>query len=881
MDNNNIEASSVVVSNDETSKIIKIGKNTSILDFYQEIINKFNISGDINMKFFYYEGYYYKKKYYVITEPDFVIANQKGIEYLYFCSDNTSDITDYIRYYSVIIFSPIKKLNLQYQNEERKKMQLNTIQKNNNANNNINDNNTKDLMDLRMNNPMIMNPIMMYNMKMINDIMMNNQMLINNMVMNPMNMNNMIMNIMIMNFMKMINMLNNNMMNSIMIYNLMGQLSKIHYYNPNMGLFLMNQINPNILAKCYQLLQNKTKNQNTDNNNNNINNNNNKNNINNNNINISDYETIDTETNPINKYIENAINISYAIKYDILKEQQKHPEKFINIESTLSNPGLLSDIQPSDNDYNYTLCLIAKILQNNGIIVGIYKDYNKKDRIDLSAIQFIFSGLINKKKYKLQFKVDDYNNDDLNVRKNFIKKWKEIIANRLNINKKLIILTNPRKRQGYLILDLAFNPKINCMSEEFVKQKLVHDEIVYCQMSPLLEACRLSPSIFDVRYHKYYSGIYNNNNINNSQRRGGEEYLSPIYWTAFGINVLGKYDFGNNKWLGNKNEPGEFAVAYYGINNISNNNLIQNIMSLMGNLESGKTFVNVNNSRNPGQKCKSGAYFYRNPNYAENSSETIKIGVFEYKIMFMCRVNPSKIRQPENFQDCWILNPTPDEVRPYKILIKKIPKSTLAIASQQVMQICTKPDPSYRKILETKDESFYDKKNNGIGYNHLNDYDYVLKLYSMGSGINNYLRNPENPSHNINDSKSYVWCLHKAITENSPNVKDGTILYRGICHKLPNDIGVGTEFYFPEFLSTSKDINIAERFAVNGTLMHITVQNNGTNGKKNYCRDIEYISNHPQEKEILFTSYCHFKVTNIERTPALDTIHLICEGHHF
>ena len=526
MDNNNIEASSVVVSNDETSKIIKIGKNTSILDFYQEIINKFNISGDINMKFFYYEGYYYKKKYYVITEPDFVIANQKGIEYLYFCSDNTSDITDYIRYYSVIIFSPMKKLNLQYQNEERKKMQLNTIQRNNNANNIINDNNTKDMMDLRMNNPMIMNPIMMYNMKMINDLMMNNQMLINNMMMNPMNMNNMIMNAMIMNFMKMINMLNNNMMNPIMIYNLMGQLSKIHYYNPNMGLFLMNQINPNILAKCYQLLQNKTKNQNTDNNNNNINNNinnnNNKNNINNNNINISDYETIDTETNPINKYIENAINISYAMKYDILKEQQKHPEKFINIESTLSNPGLLSDIQPSDNDYNYTLCLIAKILQNNGIIVGIYKDYNKKDRIDLSAIQFIFSGLINKKKYKLQFKVDDYNNDDLNVRKNFIKKWKEIIANRLNINKKLIILTNPRESQGYLLLDLAFNPRVNYMSEQFVKQKLVHDEIVYCQMSPLLEACRLSPSIFDVRYHKYYSGIYNhnNNNINNSQRRG-------------------------------------------------------------------------------------------------------------------------------------------------------------------------------------------------------------------------------------------------------------------------------------------------------------------------------------------------------------------------
>jgi hypothetical protein len=369
----------------------------------------------------------------------------------------------------------------------------------------------------------------------------------------------------------------------------------------------------------------------------------------------------------------------------------------------------------------------------------------------------------------------------------------------------------------------------------------------------------------------------------NIRRIGGEEYLPPFYWTAFGINVSGKYDFGNNRWLGNTNEQSEFAVAYYGINNIANNNLnmIQNIMGLMGNLESGKTFVNVNDSRNPGEKCKTGAYFYKNPNYAENSSEIINIGEFEYKIMFMCRVNPSKIRQPENFQDCWILNPTSEEVRPYKILIKKIPKSPLAIASQKAIKIClTQPDPSYFQILQKKDESFFNKKYNS-GYGNLNDYDYVLKLYSQGSSINNYLRDPYNLSYNTNDSKSNVWCLHKAITQNFPRIKNGTVLYRGVCYKLPDNIGVGTKFYFPEFLSTSKDINTAKSFAHNGTLMYITVQNNGTNGKKYYCRDIEYISAHPNEKEVIFTSYCQFRVTKIEKTPTLHNIHLICEGYYF
>ena len=98
---------------------------------------------------------------------------------------------------------------------------------------------------------------------------------------------------------------------------------------------------------------------------------------------------------------------------------------------------------------------------------------------------------------------------------------------------------------------------------------------------------------------------------------------------------------------------------------------------------------------------------------------------------------------------------------------------------------------------------------------------------------------------------------------------------------MPNTIGVGSKFYFPEFLSTSRDINIAKEIAGNGTLMYITVQNNGINGQKNYCRDIEYISDYPFQREILFTSYCQFRVTKIEKTPSIDLIYLTCEGHHF
>ena len=196
----------------------------------------------------------------------------------------------------------------------------------------------------------------------------------------------------------------------------------------------------------------------------------------------------------------------------------------------------------------------------------------------------------------------------------------------------------------------------------------------------------------------------------------------------------------------------------------------------------------------------------------------------------------------------------------------------------QVIQLCLEPNPPpiYFQILQEKDESFYQGKINN--YPNLSDFDYALKLYSQASTINSFLRNPNNPSVY---NKSNVWCLHKAITQNINNVQNGITVYRGVCFKLPDNIGVGTKFYFPEFLSTSTDINISKGFAMSGTLMYITILNNGVNGKKVYCRNIEYISDVPYQKEILFTSYCQFRVTKIEKTPNLDLLYLTCEGHNF
>ena len=92
-----------------------------------------------------------------------------------------------------------------------------------------------------------------------------------------------------------------------------------------------------------------------------------------------------------------------------------------------------------------------------------------------------------------------------------------------------------------------------------------------------------------------------------------------------------------------------------------------------------KLYINENDIRNNKNKCGDGICVFQNPEYAENSAGIVDILGYRMKIIIMCRINPKKIRQPASFPECWIINPTPDEIRPYRILIKKIPISPLTI----------------------------------------------------------------------------------------------------------------------------------------------------------------------------------------------------------
>jgi hypothetical protein len=227
----------------------------------------------------------------------------------------------------------------------------------------------------------------------------------------------------------------------------------------------------------------------------------------------------------------------------------------------------------------------------------------------------------------------------------------------------------------------------------------------------------------------------------------------------------------------------------------------------------------------------------------------------------MCRVNPKKIRQPEGYKNGWILNPTPDEIRPYRILVKTIMNSPLANACQEEFKTFTEPSLYYKEIIDKKDISFYRSNDTNLSNN-----DYVIKLYSSNNYkyINNYLRDGIITPGPFTEKmiKSWAWCLHDSLTNRKSNVGNTSILLRGLRVPFPENLTVGSRFILGEFFSTSKSLNVALTYSGDKTLFIVRIENNNSRGF--YCYDIENISVFDEEKEILITSNCVFEITKKE-----------------
>ena len=76
-------------------------------------------------------------------------------------------------------------------------------------------------------------------------------------------------------------------------------------------------------------------------------------------------------------------------------------------------------------------------------------------------------------------------------------------------------------------------------------------------------------------------------------------------------------------------------------------------------------------ANHPGQKIGKGVYCSPNPNVMDKYAKKTKNNGKTYKMGFMMRVKPDKIRYSNSKKDYWVLDGTTEQIRPYRILIKE------------------------------------------------------------------------------------------------------------------------------------------------------------------------------------------------------------------
>ena len=211
------------------------------------------------------------------------------------------------------------------------------------------------------------------------------------------------------------------------------------------------------------------------------------------------------------------------------------------------------------------------------------------------------------------------------------------------------------------------------------------EEIFNITFNSLLAGCELTENMFDKKGDKI-----NKYNWGNHNKRGPPNYLKdydpPLGYIGFGLLASRQYDDGDDAWLGYDNIEGEWYIAYHGT---GNNEVIGkriNMGLIPGEYQNYEDEKNINELSNEDfPLCGRGVYLSPLVSEAEEYSGKQK-GIFlnniQYNIIFMCRVNPYKIRIADKVDyDYWVVGgdsginkngyKISEECRPYRILLKK------------------------------------------------------------------------------------------------------------------------------------------------------------------------------------------------------------------
>ena len=343
----------------------------------------------------------------------------------------------------------------------------------------------------------------------------------------------------------------------------------------------------------------------------------------------------------IDKIKEAAKIEEIIIKQKMNNEKKKNPERFIEIEEATK--------KENENNILFCLGLLAQNLEQIGISTAIEKKINVEQYAKSNVLHCITSGIIEKKNYTPQLISEETKNEeifeDIEKQKKFNEKLRKKLSKNYNISGNKIILDSLGKENGQIPVMFITENFDNNFNEKNFENKFNNDEEFkdLCYLKEVrkdIVGCKLPINIFDRRGNK------KNFSESENKKRGNMQYISPVGWKGYGLNVMGQYE--NNDWLSSNGNFGEWCVAYLGI---------------------GEE-LNFEND----EKC-SGVYCIKDPKVMEEhlSKNPVIINDKKYIMGLMVRVKPDKIKEVDDKKDYYFVSGgTQNEMRPYRILIKEI-----------------------------------------------------------------------------------------------------------------------------------------------------------------------------------------------------------------
>ena len=369
--------------------------------------------------------------------------------------------------------------------------------------------------------------------------------------------------------------------------------------------------------------------------------------------------------------LEDMSTLGSIMKKQIIKEKEENPEKFVSTEEIIE--------KKSEDNQLYTLGVFSKVLENQGTTTAIEKNDDENDEMKKdnakTTLQFLVNGMSDKKKYNLHFDFGKNKNqkilNDADERKKLHDQLRKKLSQEYKIKEEDIIITFPRK--GSYQVTIIFQSKDFELSEKDLLKKFKNEKgelgkLKNIEKGIILDGCKLSKDLLDSRGNNNDGGW-----AGKGEKRGGEEYIPPKGWVGYGLKVLDVY--GDNTWLGMNNSPGEWCVAYHGVGRSEQPKEVSRITGII--YKSGfkaSTWGKATNDpdlRHPGKVCGLGVYCTPDIAYAESYSGITQFNGKKYKCVLMLRVNPKKIRQSSSYRKEYILEPSKNEIRPYRILLKE------------------------------------------------------------------------------------------------------------------------------------------------------------------------------------------------------------------